>query len=1115
MSTQVKQPSTKTTRRRNGNGRRSPRNSTGAAQTTGPGHTLRGGSVDTSVASTLLDPLGGLSEHPQEVSESTGAQDSSVPSEEQERANEATADLLIDTGDNNDRQDTTAVGDDPDNGVPHDNDPEAPHESTNSPPTIHDGDTFYSDYSIDRNAQVLPDVTADESTLQGQGSDGRHERDRTNVSSASIQNSRSETHITDIGTGDDPMQLSTEQTTIPCEPSGSSPSSNTTPTTDTDTNYATLVRSIESGKVNVSEMSSMSILLNNLLRDKTSSSITDASLPLVDDTSSQHVKQASKPQGQAKISADLNPPMPTQEDLQGNYINVSVYLPDFPPSVTDSITTRSIPLASYVHIRADGKIVLSSLWKLEAYNRVQTEFRRYVISNDLEPGSSLDLMYRRVRENFDGHCRIIHPTVMTEYPDHELVRDIRRLLLDPNRTVISVRLRLTDEMLWYLKKALGVSTASKKKYKPKPDPVSIAAASRLQAAKDAAAKTRMDSKKKGTKESTATVAPPNPVTHHPAPPKILQRPQGMLNSTASWASEVLTGNPQQPHRSEAHLGNTPRPSSSQSQTHFTPITSPFTHHKKTRHTVPSQLPPIPPGSHKDSRGHQDYGRQSRHRTRTGTKWSRPDPHAQAQRASSGGGGGDGPPPGGFSGGDDDDEYSDDASTGQGNDPSWDSNDRDGFHVPPNRPQVQEQNNQIDYVQGTNWKKFDCGIGNHNVAIYDEETRNIKPWLAPRPPHANALNHPIDYPQQAMDRDYFTTGFRHAFDARNLKTFTYGIPAIKGETALAFFQFYQELATYCYQFNGYIPPLHTLRPGNEYGEWFDHLPPHVRVEMEHSFSGVIRSALMSNKTKLMDIARYESIIRSSHCGYRILQSLATINGHPLLNSLAPVVHFPHQGSDMTFSQYVQKWHHHIIFELMQGVVLSDRYFAQEFLAGLHPRVTRVLGHLVSLDLKTTPRDEALPLEYAPHQLPTTLMVQAGHVRQSKVLELTPREFHKDLQLVRNVNIQNEPDVEHEDQVDLQDDDFVAILNALGLDQQGNKRSCFLCQSTDHPAAQCPVIKRLQNDPRASKMITYLLQPKSQTKHVKAVITDTDTDSVSDASQETEIVDNTTSADQDFY
>ena len=583
------------------------------------------------------------------------------------------------------------------------------------------------------------------------------------------------------------------------------------------------------------------------------------------------------------------------------------------------------------------------------------------------------------------------------------------------------------------------------------------------------------------------------------------------------ASEMLTGNPQQPYRDKSHLGTTSRPSSSKPQATFTPITSPFTHNqKKTRPTVPSQIPPIPPGSHKDPRGHPDFGRQSKRRHRHGSTWAWSDRPGQTHGPSSGGGGGDGPPPGGPGGGDDDDDYSDDEPRGPGNDPSWDSNDREGFQVPPNRSQVQEENNAIDYVQGTNWKKFDCGIGNHNVAIYDKETRNIKPWLAPRPPHPNALNHPIHYPQQAMDRDYFITGFRHAFDARNLKTFTYGIPAIKGETALAFFQFYQELAAYSYQFNGYIPPLHTLRPGNEYGEWFDHLPPHVRVEMEHSFSGVIRNALMSSKTKMMDIACYESIIRSSHCGYRILQSLATINGHPLLNSLAPVVHFPHQGSDMAFSTYVQKWHYHILVELMQGIVLSDRYFAQEFLAGLHPRVMRVLGHLVSFDLKMTPRDEALPLEYAPHQLPTTLMVHATHVRQSKVLELTPREFHKDLQLVRNVNIQNEPDVEHDDKdKDDQDDDLAAIMHALGLDKQGNKRTCFLCQGTDHSAAQCPIIKRLQNDSRASKTISYLLQPKTQTEHVKAVTTETDGDSLSDTSQETEVVDNTTSAGQDFY
>ena len=135
-----------------------------------------------------------------------------------------------------------------------------------------------------------------------------------------------------------------DMTTIPYESSESMHS-----ITDTDTHLAAVIQDVKSGKIDVSEMSELSALLNNLLRDKTSDSMTDDDLPYVADATphalpSQNVKQASKPQGQAKISVDLYPPKPTNDDLQGKYINVSVYLPDFPSSVTNGIVTRSIPL---------------------------------------------------------------------------------------------------------------------------------------------------------------------------------------------------------------------------------------------------------------------------------------------------------------------------------------------------------------------------------------------------------------------------------------------------------------------------------------------------------------------------------------------------------------------------------------------------------------------------------------------------------------------------------------------------------------------------------------------------------------------------------------------------
>jgi hypothetical protein len=288
------------------------------------------------------------------------------------------------------------------------------------------------------------------------------------------------------------------------------------------------------------------------------------------------------------------------------------------------------------------------------------------------------------------------------------------------------------------------------------------------------------------------------------------------------------------------------------------------------------------------------------------------------------------------------------------------------------------------------------------------------------------------------------------------------PFPKHGSTTQFFDYHGRVVQYAQSWGIFVPPLHTLRDDDPLGIWFTDLPIHVQHACMNQHHSVLGTCLKSSSTNLMLDPLFSSILTSYSDGYGMLLALATVCGHPLLQQYPSTAAEPRQNNDNSIATYVTLWVHYLNLRLLDGCVLSDRYFMQQFLRGLHPVFHQDFVTDCESKIAQFPIGHKLPASYTPNRILLRFQQRAQHLRRKDLIHKTARELTTRTPHIREIQTApTEPDTES----------FDAFIHAL---ERGSRSSaCYLCGDTDHPVRNCPKLASIQSNPAAQSAIVRLL------------------------------------------
>jgi len=251
---------------------------------------------------------------------------------------------------------------------------------------------------------------------------------------------------------------------------------------------------------------------------------------------------------------------------------------------------------------------------------------------------------------------------------------------------------------------------------------------------------------------------------------------------------------------------------------------------------------------------------------------------------------------------------------------------------------------------------------------------------------------------------------------------------------------------------FVPPLCTLRPGYQFGLWFSELLPHIQHEVETIYTGLLATGLGNRITSTLAKHRIlAGLIGNTSNGYEALYLMAQFAGHPLLNTSTSTQREPRQANDQTVQEYVSDWIYYLYHQSLSGIFLSDRYFVQQFVTGLHFEIQFCLGDSFENAANQHPRTEALPSGFHPLQISMTLRDRASRIQCLRLLELPPREILKSSgSFVRQIVSDVSP---------AEDVELLAAVTSTPSPWQ-----CLMCRASNHLFNECPKISDLDQNTR---------------------------------------------------
>jgi hypothetical protein len=195
----------------------------------------------------------------------------------------------------------------------------------------------------------------------------------------------------------------------------------------------------------------------------------------------------------------------------------------------------------------------------------------------------------------------------------------------------------------------------------------------------------------------------------------------------------------------------------------------------------------------------------------------------------------------------------------------------------------------------------------NIAI-NLTSGSILPWKAIRPNFGLVVNHPVPLHLHQLDRTHFLSHFHSVtFETKLLKQFQEGFPVFASSgTHRHLLPYYMQVVAYGSLFGVYIPPLHTLVPGNLMGLWYHHLPVWTQNHSTNVFPAILLNCLTNRRANITTNETFGGLLQHMQNGYHFLYQLAVIGGHPLLVDHPNPPSAPRQRDSHTIVDYLAAW-----------------------------------------------------------------------------------------------------------------------------------------------------------------------------------------------------------------
>jgi hypothetical protein len=173
------------------------------------------------------------------------------------------------------------------------------------------------------------------------------------------------------------------------------------------------------------------------------------------------------------------------------------------------------------------------------------------------------------------------------------------------------------------------------------------------------------------------------------------------------------------------------------------------------------------------------------------------------------------------------------------------------------------------LRGIDWREHRLDPRNVDLTI-NPSTNTIHPWYFLRHEVGSSINHGTRFRCFRQPCDQFLNSFDGHINLgssnASLKSFLLGFPRLPSTAEKAdIFSFLSAAAYFSSGFGVYVPPPHTLEPGDNKGMWWPLVSPLYKFNLAY-YDNALLQALTSKTTKFSDI--------STHVGIRDLDLLSS-------------------------------------------------------------------------------------------------------------------------------------------------------------------------------------------------------------------------------------------------
>jgi hypothetical protein len=277
---------------------------------------------------------------------------------------------------------------------------------------------------------------------------------------------------------------------------------------------------------------------------------------------------------------------------------------------------------------------------------------------------------------------------------------------------------------------------------------------------------------------------------------------------------------------------------------------------------------------------------------------------------------------------------------------------------------------------------------------------------------------------------------------------------------------------------FVPPAHTLRDGKPFGIWFDSLPLDLQRDVVNNFSFLLAACIRSRVHTSLRSERPDILAliqNSTSDGYFLLSDLALhVGRHPMLCKFGSKNQEPRQSADTTLTKYIADWRQYMHHEILDGSILSDRYFHQQFLHNMHPQVRGRIGNYLLQAVMSIPFKQPLPPSFAPNRLLSHITQHVQHLGTRQLLDHTPRQLAGGPTMSTSTYSNPGRSRDQPRSNTTASATTSSQIESLIVAAMRTPGPCLLCRSTEHLFAQCPSLAALRDQPTLVRILQQTLQ-----------------------------------------